>query len=227
MRIRLNSLVVQVVPGRGRGRHASVVYTPTGGHSWSATGYRVRARHVIMACWNRVTAQIVEDLPREQVKGLCYARKVPLIYGRAVLRNWNAWAQAKVSSISPRGNSLFWDSTSIAAGTSFGSVYGPTPVDPALPAVLNFTVVPSGPDRTPQLAAYEVGRQKLLSMSFRDLERSLWDVIDRTLTRSAATSSPGGTWRRSCSTAGTTGTRTSSRRCGTRRHTGPTPGTRT
>ncbi len=83
--------------------------------------------------------------------------------------------------MSPRGNSLFWDSTSIAAGTSFGSVYGPTPVDPSLPAVLNFSVVPSDPRKTPQLAAYEAGRARLLSMSSRDLERSLWDVIDRTL----------------------------------------------
>jgi spermidine dehydrogenase len=183
VRIRLNSLVVRVQPGHGRGRKglASVDYTPVGERSWSQKGYRVHARHVIMACWNRVTAQIVEGLPREQVEGLCYARKVPLIYGRAVLKNWNAWAAAKVSSISPRGNSLFWDSTSIAANSSFGTVYGPTPVDPALPAVLNFTVVPSGHDRTPQLAAYEEGREKLLSMSSRDLERSLWDVIDRTL----------------------------------------------
>jgi spermidine dehydrogenase len=71
---------------------------------------------------------------------------------------------------------------SIAAGTSFGSVYGPTPVDPALPAVLNFTVVPSGHNRTPQLAAYEEGRRRLLTMSARELEHALWDVIDRTLT---------------------------------------------
>ena len=34
-----------------------------------------------MACWNRVTAKIVDGLPTEQVENLCYARKVPLIYG--------------------------------------------------------------------------------------------------------------------------------------------------
>ena len=66
--------------------------------------------------------------------------------GGRCCKNWNAWAAAKVSSISPRGNSLFWDSASIAAGSSFGSVYGPTPVDPSLPAVLNVSVVP--PTRT-------------------------------------------------------------------------------
>ena len=63
----------------------------------------------------------MQDLPREQVKNLCYARKVPLIYGRAVLNNWRAWADARISGVTPRGKSLFWDSTSISAGASFGS----------------------------------------------------------------------------------------------------------
>ena len=62
-----------------------------------------------MACWNRVTAHVVEGCPREQVEGLCYARKVPLIYGRVGLNNWQAFADAKVASVSPRGTSLFWD----------------------------------------------------------------------------------------------------------------------
>ena len=70
-------------------------------------------RHVVMACWNRVTAHVVEGLPKKQVEGLCYARKVPLIYGRAALNNWQAFADSKVASISPRGTSLFWDSLSV------------------------------------------------------------------------------------------------------------------
>ena len=74
------------------------------------------AKHVIMACWNRVTAHVVEGLPKKQVEGLCYARKVPLIYGRAGLNNWQAFADSKVASVSPRGTSLFWDSLSVAAG---------------------------------------------------------------------------------------------------------------
>ena len=41
---------------------------------------------------------------------------MPLIYGRAALNNWQAFADARIASISPRGNSLFWDSTALAAG---------------------------------------------------------------------------------------------------------------
>jgi spermidine dehydrogenase len=150
----------------------------------------VHAQHVIMACWNRVTAHIVDGLPKRQVENLCYARKVPLIYGRAGLRNWQAFADARISSVSPRGNSLFWDSTSLQMGARFGSVYGPTPNEPDKPATLSFTVVPTGHDRTPQLAAYEEGRQRLLEMSFRELEGALIDVLDRSVNASGGDFDP-------------------------------------
>jgi len=154
-------------------------------------GFRVHARHVVMACWNRVTAHIVDDLPREQVEGLCYARKVPLIYGRAALRGWQAFADARIGSVAPRGNAIFWDSLSVNAGARFGSSYGPTPNEPpSAPAVLNFTVVPTGHTTTPQLAAYEVGRRRLLEMSFRELEASLWDLVERTVNRSGGDFDP-------------------------------------
>ncbi len=192
VRLRLSSLVVKVRPAvRSRGGLADVLYVPTGGESGRQTAYLVRASHVVMACWNRVTAQIVEGLPRRQVKGLTYARKVPLIYGRAALRNWQAFADAKISSISPRGNSIFWDNVSLAAGASFGTSYGPNPNDPDSPAALNFTVVPSDPGTTPQLAAYERGREILLGRSFTDLEADLIDLLDRTVNASGGDFDPG------------------------------------
>lgn len=180
-RLRLRSFVYEVKPGnpranpRSNGRLADVEYLSGG------TGYRVRGRHVVMACWNRVTARVVKGLPPQQVADLSYARKVPLIYGRAGLRNWKAWADSKISSVTPRGNSLFWDSTALNAGSVFGTSYGPNPADPEQPALISFTVVPSDPNRTPQIAAYEAGREKLLGMSFGDLEGALWDVLDRSL----------------------------------------------
>ena len=153
--------------------------------------FRVRARHVVMACWNRVTAHLVVGLPESQVENLCYARKVPLIYGRAALNNWQAFADARISSITPRGNSLFWDSTTLAAGARFGAAYGPTPNQPpTAPAMLSFQVVPTDHDATPQLAAYEGGRKRLLEMSFQDLEDALIDVIDRSVNRSGGNFEP-------------------------------------
>jgi spermidine dehydrogenase len=177
VRIRLNSLVFQVKAGERKGDYAKIEYEDV----QTGAGYFVHAKHVVMACWNRVTAQVVKGLPRQQVQDLSYARKVPLIYARASLNNWRAFADSHISSISPRGNSLFWDSISLTAGARFGSAYGPTPNTPDQPAVLNFQVVATGHDTAPQLAAYEVGRQKLLAKSFADLEGSLYDMLDRTV----------------------------------------------
>jgi spermidine dehydrogenase len=183
VRIRLNSLVHRVKPGKGREK-TKVDYILDG------KSHRVEARHVVMACWNRVTAHIVEGLPKKQVEGLCYARKVPLIYARAGLNNWQAFADAKIGSIQPRGNSLFWDTTTLVAGARFGSAYGPTPVDPSQPAMVTFQVVPTDHKATPQLAAYEGGRKRLLEMSFRDLERAFIDVIDRTVNKNGGDFEP-------------------------------------
>ena len=148
VRIRLHSLVFRVQPGESKHRHgdrrkrlAEVDYLIDG----ERHGRRVRAKHVVMACWNRVTAHVLEDLPRSQVKDLCYARKTPLIYGRAALNNWQAFADAKITSVSPRGNSLFWDTTSLQAG---GASAPPTARRRTRPTSRRCSTSPSCPPTT-------------------------------------------------------------------------------
>jgi spermidine dehydrogenase len=194
VRIRLNSTVFNVEPTSDRGyspvdyvlNNVDGIYDYQGG----GKALRVGAKHVIMACWNRVTAHVVQGLPLSQVQGLCYARKVPLIYGRAGLNNWRAFADSKVSNVSPRGTSLFWDTLSVAAGAGFGpnatpgKYYGPTPNQPPeAPAQLTFQVIPNHPDAIPQLFAYSTGQQMLREMSWEDLEDSVIDLIDRTVNK--------------------------------------------
>jgi spermidine dehydrogenase len=186
VRIRLNSTVVDVAPGDGRRGRAKVVYVTGGG----GKAERVRARHVVMACWNRVTARLVRGLPDDQVENLCYARKVPLIYCRVGLRNWQAFADAKISGVSPRGDSLFWDSTTLQMGQRFGAAYGPTPNSPGSPALLSLTVTPDDPKATSQLESYERGRQKMLEMSFQDYEDAIYDVLQRSVNRAGGDFDP-------------------------------------
>jgi spermidine dehydrogenase len=191
VRVRLNSTVFNVEPAdRGYSPVDYVMNNVEGIHQYQGGGkaLRVGARHVIMACWNRVTAHVVQGLPLSQVQGLCYARRVPLIYGRAGLNNWRAFADSKVASVSPRGTTLFWDTFSVAAGAGFGPsdkpAYGPTPNQPPeCPAQLTFQVVPNHPDAVPQLFAYSTGQQMLREMSWEDLEDSVLDLIDRTVNK--------------------------------------------
>jgi spermidine dehydrogenase len=203
VRVRLNATVFNVRPTKHRGDYSPVDYVlnrvPGSDHhhhhhhhhhSGRNEGRRVWAKHVIMACWNRVTAHVVEGLPKRQVEGLCYARKVPLIYGRAGLNNWQAFADSQVASVSPRGTSLFWDNLSVAAGAGFGpnatpgKYYGPTPNQPpSCPASLSFTVVPNHPEAVPQVFAYSTGQQMLRELSWEDMEDSVIDLIDRTVNK--------------------------------------------
>jgi spermidine dehydrogenase len=180
VRIRLNCLVYLVKPAEHKNDTAKVEYEVIGGAT-PGGAFSVNAKHVIMACWNRVTARLVKNLPDQQVRDLCYARKVPLIYGRAALKNWQDWDAADTVNVAPRGNSLFWDSLSLTSGSRFGTTYGPNPHAPNRPASIGFTVVPTGHETPTQLGAYEVGRQRLLDMSFTELEDAVWDVIYRTV----------------------------------------------
>ena len=181
VRIRLNRTVVDVRAGHRRGELARVVYVDQHGRG---------ARHVVMACWNRVTARILEGLPHHQVEALDYARKVPLVYCRVGLNNWQAFADAKISSVSPRGDSLFWDSTSLNVGSYFGTTFGPTPTTPGQPALLSLTVTPDDPTRLTQLESYEAGRQRMLEMTFADYEDAIIDVIDRSVNKAGGSFEP-------------------------------------
>jgi spermidine dehydrogenase len=189
VRIRLNHTVTDVKPSHGRHELAEVTYVRTGGGD-CRSGERVKAKHVVMACWNRVTARLVDGLPHDQVKNLDYARKAPLIYCRVGLRNWQAFADSQISSVTPRGNSLFWDSTSLQAGTRFGSAYGPTPNTPDKPALISLTCTPGSLRAKSQLESYEEGRKTLLEMSFRDYERAIIDVLDRSLNQAGGDFDP-------------------------------------
>ena len=69
---------------------------PTGG-SGKPVEFRVRATHVVMACWNRVTARLVDGLPQRPGR-----RPLLRAQGAADLRprrlnNWQAFADARIS----------------------------------------------------------------------------------------------------------------------------------
>ena len=99
VRIRLNSTVVDVKPGVGKRDLAKLVYlTP------EKKAERVRAKHVVMACWNRVTA-------RHRPRPSAGAGRGPLLRpeGAADLRaralnNWQAFADARVEQRRSRGH---------------------------------------------------------------------------------------------------------------------------
>ena len=189
MRMRLNSTVFNVKPAK-RGDYSPVDYVlnqvadSRGKYPHGKEGRRVGGKHVIMACWNRVTAHVVEGLPREQVQGLCYARKVPLIYGRVGLQQL-----AGVRGLQGREREPARDDRCSGTRSASRAGRGLRPerdagqvlradAEPAARAPrrqLAFTVVPNHPDAIPQLFAYSTGQQMLRELSWEELE----DSVDR------------------------------------------------
>ena len=80
---------------------AEVDYTPIGGKRQAGRLPRPREarRHGVLEPRHRAHRRRASRASRS--KDLCYARKVPLIYGRAGLSNWQAFADAKISSVTP------------------------------------------------------------------------------------------------------------------------------
>lgn len=168
VRIRLGSTAFQV---RNEGRKGAVVDYSKGGRS-----YRVRAKGVVMACWNSVSSYVVPELPAEQVTAMRYGTKVPLVYARVALRDWRAFARARVSRVSTP--SMFFSSFGLPTVTEIGDFA--MPHRPELPTVVSLSATPGSPGLICR-EQHKAGRRTLIRMPFEDFEREIRDSMTRSL----------------------------------------------
>ncbi|MDP5316942.1 NAD(P)-binding protein [Streptomyces poriferorum] len=168
VRIRLGSTAFHV---RNEGRHGAVVDYSKGGQS-----YRVRAKGVVMACWNSVSSYVVPELPGEQVTAMRYGTKVPLVYARVALRDWRAFARARVSRVSTP--SMFFSSFGLPTVTEIGDFA--MPHRPELPTVVSLSATPGSPGLVCR-EQHKAGRRTLIRMPFEDFEREIRDSMTRSL----------------------------------------------
>ncbi|WP_203643893.1 FAD/NAD(P)-binding protein, partial [Streptomyces sp. SID14478] len=168
VRIRLASTAFQV---RNDGRHGAVVDYSTAGRS-----YRVRAKGVVMACWNSVSSYVVPELPAEQITAMRYGTKVPLVYARVALRDWRAFAEARVSRVSTP--SMFFSSFGLPTVTEIGDFS--MPHRPELPTVVSLSATPGSPGLICR-EQHKAGRRTLIKMAFEDFEREIRDSMARSL----------------------------------------------
>ncbi|WP_299538835.1 FAD/NAD(P)-binding protein [uncultured Streptomyces sp.] len=168
VRIRLSSTAFQV---RNDGRHGTVVDYAKGGRS-----YRVRAKGVVMACWNSVSSYVMPELPPEQVTAMRYGTKVPLVYARVALRDWRPFARARLSRVSTP--SMFFSSFGLPTVTEIGDFR--MPHRPELPTVVSLSATPGSPGLTCR-EQHKAGRRTLIRMPFEDFEREIRDSMTRSL----------------------------------------------
>ena len=167
VRLRLNSTVVEVRHG-GDGQHVDIGYI-NGGQS-----HRVRARHVVMACYNQVIPHICPEVPAEQTAAIRYASKIPFVIGSFALRNWRAFADAGYYGAYSPGD-VYFKRLRLDYPVSMGDYqYSPGPDNPIVISAWH-TPTERG---LPAKDQYRAGRAKMLQMSYADFEQDIYSHLD-------------------------------------------------
>src|SRR5262249_23250551 len=86
--------------------------------------YTVRAKGVVLACWNMMIPYLCPELPEKQKEALKYGVKVPLVYTSVALRNWRAFHQLGINGANTPG--MYHSGVRLEMPTVIGG-YDPTP----------------------------------------------------------------------------------------------------
>jgi spermidine dehydrogenase len=164
VRLRLSSTVVRVQHEGPAASAGSVTVTYVrGGRS-----EQVRARNVVLACYNSVIPYLCPELPEPQKLALKSLVKSPLVYTNVLLGSWQAWRDAGVGMVFNPGS---WHQMAMLdfpvsfPGYAFAS-------DPSQPIVVHMSRVPTTPGKTPQEQS-RLGRFELLQTPFEQIEREI------------------------------------------------------
>jgi spermidine dehydrogenase len=138
--------------------------------------YSVRAKSVVMACWNMMIPYVCPELPAEQKEALKYGVKVPLVYTVVGLRDWTAFKKLGIRGAQTPG--LYHTGMNLEQPTDIGD-YRPelSPDRPVLVRMLRTPCKPGLPARDQQ----RIGHADLLSTPFSTFERNIRGDMARVL----------------------------------------------
>ncbi|HEY7817001.1 MAG TPA: FAD-dependent oxidoreductase, partial [Vicinamibacteria bacterium] len=172
VRIRLESTVVRVLH-QGSPESAGEVEVS---YVRKGEARKVRARNVVLACWNSVVPYLCPEMPEGQRKALSYAVKVPLTYTNVCIRSWTSFQKLGISSVSCPGS--YFASVSLDFPVSLGSYRCPR--SPEEPMVLHLTRSPASRGLSPK-EQFQAGRYETLSTTFETFEKNIRDQLGRIL----------------------------------------------
>jgi spermidine dehydrogenase len=139
--------------------------------------YTVRAKAVVLACWNMMIPYLCPDLPEKQKEALKYGVKVPLVYTSVALRNWTAFKQLGINGANTPG--MYHSGVRLETPTVIGG-YNPTPTSPEEPILVRMTRTPCKPG-LPARDQQRAGHVDLLTTTFQTFERKIRDQLARVL----------------------------------------------
>jgi len=139
--------------------------------------YTVRARGVVLACWNSMIPHLCPELPEKQKDALKYGVKVPLVYTSVALRNWTAFKQLGITGATTPG--MYHTGARLEMPTVIGG-YNPTPTSPDDPILVRMTRTPCKPG-LPARDQHRAGHVDLLTTPFSTFELKIRDQLARIL----------------------------------------------
>ncbi|MGI9570723.1 MAG: NAD(P)-binding protein, partial [Desulfobulbia bacterium] len=174
IRIRLNSTGVDVRHAAG-GQFVDVTYVCAG------QSYRVRGKHVILACYNNIIPHICPEVPATQAEAIAIAEKIPLVYISIAVRNWKAFENLGYRSFYiPQGKRMH--SFGMDFPVSMGGYRYTQSSDQ--PTVVHGTYCPTEPGQgLTEREQHVAGRRQLYELSFADLERDIFRQMSGALER--------------------------------------------
>jgi spermidine dehydrogenase len=173
IRVRLGSTAARVrhVGPATSAREVEVVY------GRDQKTYAVRAKGVVLACWNMMIPYLCEDLPAPQKEALHYGVKVPLVYTTVSLRNWQAFKKLGISGVNAPG--MYHTGLRMELPTPIGD-YHPVPSGPDDPVLVRMTRTPCQPG-LPSRDQHRAGHGDLYTTTFQTFERNIRDQLARSL----------------------------------------------
>jgi len=164
-RIRLNSTVVNVEHG-GDPKDASDVFV---NYIHDDKSYQVKAKNVVMACYNMIIPHIVSGLPQEQAAALRLQGKSSLQYTTVGLKNWRAIKEQGIGMAMSPGN--MHQAVLMDFPVSMGGYeYTKTPDDPC---VIQMICCPYGKVGAPAREQRREARFRMLALQFSDYEEEI------------------------------------------------------
>ncbi len=168
VRVRLSSTVLRVrhvSPGEAEVTYASGTKACT-----------VRAKSVVLACWNMMIPYICDELPPEQKTALRYGVKVPLVYTQVAVKNWLAFHKLGIARVVCPG--LYHSSIALSEPIDIGAYQ--TAHSPSDPIVLHMLRTPCQPGLSAR-DQQRAGHAELLSTPFSTFETNIRDQLGRVL----------------------------------------------
>jgi spermidine dehydrogenase len=143
--------------------------------------YNVRARAVVMACFNAIVPYLVPELPEAQKAALHLAVRKPLVTTNVAIRNWRAFQKLGVSNISCPG--MFYTSIGLSVPTAVGGYRNASsPDEPIVVSMgLTATILEKHGSGLPPREQWKAARAELQRITFATFENNIRSQLDRVL----------------------------------------------